>query len=294
MDQPSHIPVLLLEILEALSHSQIKRGIDGTLGLGGHTRALLEAHPEIEEFYGLDKDPHALTLAQENLQAFKEKISFIHTGFEEIADHFKELSIDMILLDLGVSSMQLDLASRGFSFMKEGPLDMRMDTTASLDAKKIVQTYSERELERIFKEYGEERFARQVAKAIVNARKKTKFESTQELIQVIMPILSPHGGRGRIHPATRIFQALRIEVNDELNALKQGLEGAFALLKPRGKLLVISFHSLEDRIVKNVFRDLAIKKRALLLTKKPKQATLEEMRKNPRSRSAKLRVLEKM
>ncbi len=291
MSRAPHTPVLLNEILEGLSDLDMKEFIDGTLGAGGHAKALLEAHPEICHLYGLDKDKEALELAAQNLQPFGDKIRLIHSGFENMGDLFVKNSMDGILLDLGVSSMQLDQASRGFSFQGEGPLDMRMDKSASFSAKTLINSYSEADLGRIFSEYGEERQWRKAAKAVVFARQKRKIETTAELVNILMPVLSPGGGRGRIHPATRIFQALRIEVNDELNVLKKGIESALTLLRKNGRLLVISFHSLEDRIVKYAFRDFVSAK---ILTKKPKQATLEEMRKNARSRSAKLRILEKI
>lgn len=288
-DMPSHIPVLLKEVLLAFADLKIETFLDATVGAGGHALSILENHPEITHFYGLDKDQEALTIAAQTLEPYKIKIDLIHAGFEQMGKLFLENTINAILLDIGVSSMQLDTGERGFSYQKNGPLDMRMDKTAPLDAATVINTYKKEELGRIFREYGEERHWKRLAKAIITARRKKKISDIEDLLKAIMPVLSPQGKRGRIHPATRIFQALRIEVNDELNVLKIGIETGFSLLKPKGRLAVISFHSLEDRIVKHSFRGFDGK----ILTKKPIEATLQEIKQNPRSRSAKLRVIEK-
>ncbi|MCB1180860.1 MAG: 16S rRNA (cytosine(1402)-N(4))-methyltransferase RsmH [Chlamydiia bacterium] len=289
MNKP-HLPVLLQEVLEAFSPLKIHRFIDGTLGAGGHAAAILKAHPEISHYMGLDKDETALELAKETLKSFGEKIYFYHHGFERMEKLAEKETIDGILLDVGVSSMQLDKPERGFSFSKEGPLDMRMDQQADLTSAEIVNTYSEKELGEIFYTYGEERRSRACAKAIVKARMKKPLKTTIDLVEVLNPLF-PYGGRLKIHPVTRIFQALRIAVNDELKALEGGICAAFKLLKPKGRLIVISFHSLEDRIVKHLFKRL---EGGLVLTKKPIIATSGEARSNPRSRSAKLRVIEKL
>lgn len=285
-----HVPVLLHETLNFFSQSKLFSFIDGTVGMGGHSKAFLEQHPEIENFYGLDQDEAALECAAITLKEYEKKVRLIHTNFDQMSSLFPKESIDGILLDVGVSSMQLDTAERGFSFNNDGPLDMRMDKSQHLDAKKIVNTYSERDLGNIFREVGEERKWRAAARLIVELRTKKRFETTRQLVEALQKIL-PFPKRGQIHPATRIFQALRITVNDELNALKRGIEAAFVLLRPSGRLAIITFHSLEDRIVKHTFLKLANK---TILTKKPLIATPDEVRLNPRSRSAKLRVLEKI
>lgn len=292
-----HIPVLAKEWLNFLSERTIKNYVDGTLGAGGHAEVVLNEHQEIKKFLGVDQDPNALKLAFERLQPWIKKFSAVHGNFSELDVFLKDLkidSVDAILLDLGVSSMQLDQPERGFSFMQEGPLDMRMDPDNPVTAEEVVNTYSEQELGDIFRVYGEERRWLLAARAIVHARKKQKILSTQQLVGVLQAVF-PRYSPKRIHPMTLIFQGLRIYVNQELEVLKKVLPKALQLLSPGGVLGVISFHSLEDRIVKNVFRSAAKEIPGLhLLTKKPIQATREEMRVNPRSRSAKLRVIEKM
>lgn len=284
----SHYPVMLNEIIEFFSPCSLLTFIDGTLGGGGHAQAILSSHPEIKKFVGIDRDEEAISRCVEKLKSYKEKLWVIHGNFRDMKEFFQGEQFDGILLDLGISSYQLDEGERGFSFLKEGPLDMRTDLTQTLTAKSVVNTLSEKELGDIFREYGEERKWRKAAKAIVEARRKKKISTTKELCDVLYPVL---GGQTRkIHPATLIFQALRIYVNDELNALKEGITSAISLLKPRGRLLVISFHSLEDRIVKYAFREA---KHCDILTKKPLEAKREEIKINKRSRSAKLRAIEK-
>lgn len=285
-----HKPVLLKEVLEVFAGKQLRTFFDGTLGAGGHARAILEAHPEIERYYGCDRDPRAHELSGENLAPWKEKVEWIRGSYADLAELLDERNvgcIDGFLIDIGVSSMQLDERERGFSFMGDAPLDMRMDPEAELTAETIVNRYPEKELARIFFEYGEERRSRQVAKAIVDARKKKKIRTTGELVEIIKPVAT----RGKLHPATLVFQALRIVVNDELGQLERGIAAAIKRLCPEGRMGVISFHSLEDRIVKNCFRD---SEELEVLTKKPVVATEEEIRGNPRSRSAKLRAAEKV
>lgn len=279
-----HTPVLLEEVLDFFSYP-MNVFIDGTLGFGGHAEALIKAHPEIEMYYGFDKDPEALAYAQKRLP---EKLIPIHDSFSNL----EGLGVaDGILLDLGVSSLQLDKPEKGFSFMQEGPLDMRMNPEGTLDARFVVNSLSEKELGEIFRIYGEERRWRQAAKAIVQARKKQRIETTLQLCQVLESVLKR---TGKIHPMTRVFQALRIYVNDELKTLENALFTALACLKTNGRLVVISFHSLEDRIVKHTFRHFLLEEKCVnILTKKPVVATREEVRQNPRSRSAKLRALEK-
>ncbi len=282
-----HIPVLMREVLEVFAGREIRTFFDGTLGAGGHARALLEAHPEIERYIGCDRDPRAHELAKENLAPWWEKVVLVRGSYaEKIAE--SEGDLDGFLIDIGVSSMQLDERERGFSFLGDAPLDMRMDPEGELTASWIVNRYPEAELARIFFEYGEERRSRQVAKAIVIARKKRPIRTTGELVEIIKPVAT----RGRLHPATLVFQALRIVVNDELGQLKRGLEAAIDKMRPGGRIAVISFHSLEDRIVKNVLRD--AKGKLQVVTKKPIGPSQAESRENPRARSAKLRVGERL
>jgi len=276
-----HISVLRDEVVQAFEGVSLKVFFDGTLGAGGHAEAILRAHPEIERYLGCDKDPGALNLAKERLKEFKQ-VEFIRRSYSELGQE-----IDGFLIDIGVSSMQLDQKERGFSFRFDGPLDMRMDPEGDLTAEEIVNRWPEKELERIFREYGEERQARRAAEAIVKARKKRRLETTQELIDVVKPVLK----WGKIHPATLIFQALRIAVNDELGELERGLNAAIRCLKVGGRIAVISFHSLEDRIVKHRLKE---EESLQVLTKKPIVPTEKECRENPRSRSAKLRVAEKI
>lgn len=286
-----HCPVLLNEFLSFFAERPIKRFVDGTLGAGGHAKALLDSHREIELFIGIDQDPLSLKLAETTLESHREKVKLIAGNFRHLSRLVQE-PVDGIFLDIGVSSMQLDIAEKGFSFTKDGPLDMRMDPDLPLTASKIINTFSEKELADIFWLYGEERRSRRAAKAIVEARRKKKILTTFELCEVLKPVLT-WGGRDRrhIHPMTLVFQALRIKVNEELEALNEVITAATALLNPGGRLGIITFHSLEDRIVKERFRE----KNAgiTVLTKKPIMPTKEEIAKNSRSRSAKMRFLEK-
>ena len=281
----THIPVLTSEVLNVFESLELRVFFDGTLGAGGHAKALLEAHPEVERYIGCDRDPRALELAEGVLAPWREKVEFVRGGYAEKVVEVKGC-IDGFLIDIGVSSMQLDEKERGFSFMADAPLDMRMDPEGRLTAEEVVNKYSEVELARIIYEYGEERRSRQVAKAIVEARRKRRIRTTGELVEIIKPFAT----KGKLHPATLTFQALRIAVNDELGQLERGLKGAAQKLCPGGRLAAISFHSLEDRIVKNVLRD--AKGLLKVLTKKPIGPSAEEMRKNRRSRSSKLRAAE--
>jgi 16S rRNA (cytosine1402-N4)-methyltransferase len=306
-----HLSVLMSEVLQAFEGSPIHLFIDGTLGAGGHAEAILKAHPEIEVYLGIDQDAEALRLAAQRLSPWKEKIQLRHGNFTQLDEWLKELkfpSVDGILVDLGVSSMQFDQAERGFSFSKEGPLDMRMNPDQSLTAAEIVNTWSEQELGRIFREYGEEKKWRLAAHAIVQARKEKSILTTLDLSAVLKPCF-PWNPKKNINPLTLIFQALRICVNRELEVLETFLSKALNLLSPNGRLAVISFHSLEDRLVKEsmrlaasdkwdtsgiggLFRDK--KPTVRLVNRKPMIPTEEEIQYNPRSRSAKLRVAEKL
>lgn len=283
----THIPVLLREVLEAFAERSISVFFDGTLGAGGHARALLEAHPEMERYIGCDQDPRAHELAKKALEPWREKVLFVQGRYADLLRQV-EGTLDGFLIDLGVSSMQLDEEGRGFSFRGDAPLDMRMDPEGEVTAEMLVNRSSEAELARIFFEYGEERRSRRVARAVVEARRKKRIRTTAELVEIVKPVAT----HGRLHPATLVFQALRIAVNDELGQLERGLDTAMEKVTSGGRIAVISFHSLEDRIVKNRFRD--AKGKWQVVTKKPIGPSEEEIRANPRSRSSKLRVAEKL
>ncbi len=283
-----HFPVLLKEFLNFFEEDKLIIFFDGTVGAGGHAAALLEAHPEIEIYIGCDQDKSALAIASETLKPWMKKVRLVHENFSNIDDilyKMKIKKIDGIFLDIGVSSMQLDTEERGFSFRFDAPLDMRMNKSNSFTARDVVNKYSEKELYRIFKEYGEEKRARAAARKIVQDRKRKKINTTFELVEILAPVL---GKRKRIHPATKVFQALRICVNDELGALKKALRSAAEKLNENKKIGVISFHSLEDRIVKHSFRE---DENLEVLTKKPVTAGKDEN--NPRARSAKMRFAKK-
>lgn len=281
-----HISVLQDPILELFKDKKLNSFIDATLGAAGHSLAMLKAHPELTCLIGFDRDPSALEIARSLLP---EGSILIHSNFRHLKRNVST-QVDGILFDIGVSSMQLDQAARGFSFMQDGPLDMRMDSTQTLTAEDVVNSYPEDKLANVIYEYGEEHASRRIAKAIVQARRKERIDTTQRLVAVIETVLPR---RGKIHPATKTFQALRIEVNAELDSLKDALDQALELLAPGGILAVISFHSLEDRIVKYHFRA-QDKEQFLILTKKPTIASDAECRANPRSRSAKLRAIQKI
>lgn len=308
-----HKSVLLKDVLSFFSEKKLGIFVDGTIGAGGHAEGFLLAHPEIEQFIGIDQDPEALELAKKKLTPWEEKVALFKGNFSNLQNYLQVLHIeevDGILIDIGVSSMQLDHPDRGFSFLKDGPLDMRMDPHLPLSAEDLVNDLSEEELGRIFKDYGEERHWKKAAKAIVSSRQKKHLSRTLELVQILEPLLKePPWKKQRIHPLTKIFQALRIAVNHEIERLSEFLEIAIKVLKPGGRLAVISFHSLEDRLVKQFFQKKASdkvttsgiggifldKKQELkILTKKPICPAESEMAINPRSRSAKLRVVEKL
>jgi len=301
-----HRPVLAAEVVELLAPRPGTLVVDGTCGGGGHTELLLKAGADV---LALDQDPDALEFAREQLTHVGSRVTFRKANFRDAGQVLDELGVASIsgaLLDLGVSSRQLENAQRGFSIMRNGPLDMRMDPNRPLTAAEIVNTYSEEELTRLFRDLGEEPAARRIASLIVKTRKLQPFRETLTLAKAIEKVVSRHGRR---HPATQVFQALRMEVNDELGALRQGLEVLASRLEPGSRIAVISFHSLEDRIVKNFFRDRSREwldqpewpepKRnpqyeLRLVTSKPVEPSEDEQRINPRARSAKLRVAEKL
>lgn len=308
-----HRPVLLQEVVELLVPERGGLFVDCTVGLGGHAEALLEAH-EAVSLIGIDRDPQALELAATRLRPFGGRVRLLYGSFDQLAELLTGAgvgNIDGLLADLGVSSMQLERAERGFSFRLPGPLDMRMDPAIELTAAEIVNRYSEGELERIFREYGEERQARRVARAIVESRSKQEIETTSRLRDEVHRALrrSRVGSHrtGKIDAATRVFQALRIEVNQELAGLRQFLDQSLELLESDGRLVVISYHSLEDRIVKTALREAArgdvdpVTGRRLaetqlieILTRKPTRPTPAEVALNPRSRSARLRAARRL
>ena len=286
----THTPVLLDETMQFLTPGPGGRFIDATLGAGGHTRAILERTEPDGRVLAIDQDESALANARPALSSFGPRLLLAHGNFKQVSRLAAEhgfLQCDGVLADIGISSMMVDDASRGFSFMREGPLDMRMDRTQELTAGHVVNTYSEKELAGILYTYAEERRSRPIARSIVRFR---PLELTTDLVRAIERVT---GGprHGRIHPATRTFQALRIYVNDELKSLDAFLDASMAVVRSGGRVVVITFHSLEDRIVKQKFRAPAVPGR--VLTKKVVTGSDEEVRRNPRARSAKLRAWEK-
>lgn len=283
-----HISVLLDQVIAALAPRPDGCYIDATLGAGGHAARILEASSPSGRLLGIDADPHALAIAAQMLERFGERVRLVHANFENLstlAAMHGFLPADGIVLDLGMSSMQLSDTQRGFSFHSEGALDMRFDPSTPTTAADLVNTLDERALADVIFEYGEERAARRIARAIVCAR---PIHTARQLADVIARAV---GRRGKLHPATRTFQALRIAVNRELEVLECVLPQVVEVLKPGGRVAIISFHSLEDRRVKNFLR---ATKALRVLTKHPITPTREEIAANPRSRSAKLRVAEKM
>jgi 16S rRNA (cytosine1402-N4)-methyltransferase len=267
------------------------RALDCTVGAGGHSFSLLERSSPDGRLIGLDADPRAIELAETRLAPFNGRFELLNRNFSEL-EHLDLEPFDAILMDLGLSSMQLDSSGRGFSLRADEPLDMRFDPTADVDtAAELLNSLSAAELEHILRDYGEEPRARRVARSIEYRRSQRPFSRTGDLVAAVVAALGP--ARGRIHPATKAFQALRIAVNDELGALETGLDAAVGLLKPGGRMAIISFHSLEDRIVKWRFRARADEGVLKVLTRKPLTPAEEEVKTNPRARSAKLRVAER-
>ena len=308
-----HLSVMPDEVLRFLEPRPGGCYLDGTLGGAGHAALIAErCLPGGGTLIGIDRDREALLAAGERLACFGEGVKLIHGDVAGVVQHLNSLGItrlDGFILDLGVSSHQLDSVQRGFSFQQDAALDMRMDTSSGETAADLVNSLPERELERIIKEYGEERWAKRVAAFIVKARSESAIESTFQLVDLIKGAIPKAKWEERLHPATRTFQALRIAVNHELESLEQGLRGALDHLKPGGRGVVISFHSLEDRIVKHIFREYATgcvcprnlpvcvcgnQPRLRVLTGRPVMALDEEVLRNPRSRSAKLRAVERL
>ncbi len=292
-----HYPVLYQEVLSYINPSRRKIIVDCTVGVGSHALKIIERMPADSLYIGIDKDKESLEIAEKRI---KERgftnVILIKEDFRNVDSVLKELKIehpDVFFFDLGISSFQLSSADRGFSFLKEGPLDMRMDRESFLCAYDLVNNLSEKELRKIFELFGEERFSKRIAHFIVERRKKEPIFSTLQLRDIILKAI-PYHSRERIHPATRVFQALRIAVNRELDCLQQGLRKAIQLVAQGGVIVVISFHSLEDRIVKHTFKEFAQSKTIKILTKKPITPSSKELTENLSSRSAKLRAAEKL
>lgn len=308
----AHRLVMGREVIELLDCRPGRLYVDGTVGGGGHAEEILKASSPDGRLIGIDRDAEALGAASQRLKSYGDRAVLVKENYRNIRKVLSPLGIDKadgILLDLGVSSYQFDRPERGFSFRFESPLDMRMDTAQETAAKDLVNGLGEGELERIFKDYGEERFARAIARSIVRERKTRSIETTGDLVRIVLASVPRRFQSRTIHPATRIFQALRIAVNDELGSLEEGLKEGIEVLNKGGRMAVISFHSLEDRIVKNMFRDYAApcicpprtpvcvcgKVPAVrILTKKALTPSEEEVNENPRARSARLRAVEKL
>lgn len=306
-----HISVLYEESIDALNVKDRGIYVDGTLGGGGHSFGILSKSEDCR-LIGIDQDKEAIEAAGKRLEPFRDRITLVKSNFCKIKYILSSRGIDKIdgaVLDLGVSSYQLDNADRGFSYMHDAPLDMRMDTDSGLNAREIVNSYSEEELSRIFFDYGEEKWSRRIAEFIVKQRKERSVETTFELVDIIKAAIPKKARLEGGHPAKRIFQAIRIEVNGELKILDKAIRDFCDCLKPGGRLAVITFHSLEDRIVKNAYRSLAEgctcpkdfpvcvcgnKPQIKIITRKPVLPAEEETKNNSRSKSAKLRVIEKL
>ena len=310
MTEFHHISVLLDECIDGLNIKPDGIYVDGTLGGAGHSSQIAK-RLTTGRLIGIDRDPVALKAAGERLASYADRVTLVHSNFCEIAQVLKDLNVDGvdgILLDLGVSSPQLDDGSRGFSYMADAPLDMRMNSEDTLSAYDVVNTWSYEELRRILFDYGEERYAPKIASAICKRREEKPIETTLELVDVIRGAMPAQALREKQHPAKRSFQAIRIAVNDELGAVHKVMDAAIPKLNPGGRLAIITFHSLEDRIVKNAMADAAKgcicppnfpvcvcgkKPQVKLVNRKPIISGEEELERNPRARSAKLRICEK-
>jgi len=311
MSEFHHVSVLLHECIEALDIKPDGIYVDGTLGGAGHSSHIVQ-YLNTGRLIGIDRDPVALAASEKRLQPWKERVTLVHSNFCEIKNVLQELAlpgVDGILLDLGVSSPQLDDGQRGFSYMADAPLDMRMNSGDSLTARDVVNGWSEEELKRILYDYGEERYAPRIAAAICRRREEKPIETTLELVEIIRSAMPAAALREKQHPAKRSFQAIRIAVNDELGSVEKVMKDAVSCLNPGGRLAVITFHSLEDRIVKTAMNEAARgctcppsfpvcvcgkKPKVKVISRKPIVSTDAELNENPRARSAKLRVCEKI
>ena len=307
-----HVPIMVSEVLALLEPARGGIFVDGTLGGGGHAEAVLSAMPETGRLFGIDRDDEALKAAGARLSRFGDRFTAIKGNFFDMKSLLKDRGVekvDGILLDLGVSSHQLDAAERGFSYKAEAPLDMRMDRSAPLTARTVVNTWSEAELKRIFYEFGEEKFSAKIAARIVERRREQPIETTTELAELIKGAIPAKFRNEPQHPARRCFQAIRIAVNGELDGLHDAIQAAHDLLNPGGRLAILTFHSLEDRIVKNAFRTFenpctcpksapvcicGKKPTAKVLTRHPLVASEQEQKENSRATSAKLRAIVRM
>lgn len=313
MSEARHVPVLLERVLDllapaiAVDHPVV---VDATLGLGGHTEAMLERFADLHVI-GVDRDPEALTRAEARLERFGDRVTYAHAVYDEIADVIREAGLSTVsgvLFDLGVSSMQLDLADRGFAYSQDAPLDMRMNPEDPMTAADVLNTYTSRELSKVLREYGEEKFAKRIADAVVADRDREPFTTSARLVDLIRTSIPAAARRTGGNPAKRTFQALRIEVNDELGVYRRALPDALEMLAPGGRVVVLAYHSLEDRITKRAFtavtttdvpRDLPFvpeghEARFRLVTRGAEMATDAEIVENPRARSVRLRVAERI
>lgn len=296
MEKTQHIPVMCNEVLGGLNLRPGDHVLDGTMGLGGHSKEILKRISPNGFLIGVDRDGDSLAMAKENLSEYAGRTAFIQSDFRFLDKVLEDLGIkevNAILLDLGVSSYQLDTPERGFSIRGSGPLDMRMDRGSFISAYDLVNSLSTNEISMILKNFGEERFHRRIADHLVRERVKHPIESTEELKRIIVSAVPRQYQNQKIHPATRSFQALRIAVNRELEALEEALDKCINCLRVGGRIGVISFHSLEDRIVKTKFNEFEKKGQAMVVTKKPLYPSESEINKNSRARSARLRIAQK-
>lgn len=307
-----HVSVLLDECIDNLNIKPDGVYVDCTMGGAGHSKEIVKRLSKDGLFIGFDQDINAINTAKERLSEYSDRVKFVHSNFQNLKNELEKIGVykvDGVLADLGVSSHQLDEADRGFSYMQDAPLDMRMDIRCSFSAYDVVNTYSEAELSKIIKDYGEDNWAKRIAKFIVEGRKEKNIETTGELVEIIKKAIPKKARIDGPHPAKRTFQAIRIEVNNELGVITEMIDDAASIMNEGGRICIITFHSLEDRIVKNAFRDLATDcicppyipicqcdKEALVkvITRKPILPTDKEIEENPRSRSAKLRVAERI
>jgi len=316
MSDPRHVPVLLDRVVAlvapALERTDRERTllVDATLGLGGHTEAVLERCPQAHVI-GIDRDPHALERSKARLAPYGERVRFVHAVYDEIGEVLDDLghrTVDGVLFDLGVSSMQLDVRERGFAYAEDAPLDMRMNDTDGPTAADVLNTYPAHDLTRILQQYGEERFARRIADAVVRERERQPFDRSARLVELLYASIPAPARRTGGHPAKRTFQALRIEVNDELSALRRALPAAIEAIGVGGRVVVMSYHSLEDRITKHAFADATRsdvppdlpfvpaghEPRLRLITRGAEKATAAEIAANPRAASVRLRAVERL
>ncbi|ONI88472.1 16S rRNA (cytosine(1402)-N(4))-methyltransferase [Saccharothrix sp. ALI-22-I] len=310
VERARHVPVLLDRVLDLLAPALADRDavfVDCTLGLGGHSEAVLRAHPKVR-LIGLDRDPQAIELSRERLAPFGDRVEFVQTTYDGIASAVGGAKVDGILMDLGVSSLQLDAEDRGFAYSKDAPLDMRMSAGTGMTAADVLNTYAVEDLTRILRDYGEERFARKIAGAVVREREREPFTTSGRLVELLYDVVPAATRRTGGHPAKRTFQALRIEVNEELESLRSALPAALSVLAVGGRIVVEAYQSLEDRMVKRAFTALATSTspqdlpvelpghgpQLKLVTRGAEQANEQEIEENPRAASVRLRAAERI